>query len=1037
MVRFTRIGGSLAIVLVAYCAYALVAVPLIDPPADRHRSEALTEEELEHWAEESRERWRREFSGLFPPDSWELKDPRVLEIDQVKLLLQDYTRLEDGTKVEIRPCTMIFVPDTPADDAEQRRRRSVVLEAPHGAVLEFDKPFDLRRAKIGRLLGGQLKGRITIRSGGKSPGPDDDLEVVTRDVSLSEEEIRTEHEVDFRLGSSYGRGRRMWIKLLPGPKEEAAKKHGPNVEGIEFIEIEKLDRVHLQLDDQGIVPNVPAKATGRQGPGKSEAASDLPIEITCRGPFRFDPIQQVATFKDQVDVIRLHREGPSDQLNNCETLSIHFARPRDALATRADAESGPSDAKRQWELHPRRITARGTPVVLRAPSEEIDARGEQLTYDFESGWIVLEGTQEVFLKQGANEIHGRRLEYQMAENGRLGQAKAEGPGRLRAQLGDGGEQQLSARWGELLQLRNYQGQPVISLTGDAELDFGQLGKLTAPQIHLYLFELPPEKPGEQVRVRPDRMVALTHPADAAAQSDEETISDETGPRRAVQLHSPQLTAAVEQLGVWFERPSASADGDGRSALQHEPRRTPGRPPTGPAGRLERSDASLLSAGGQGTGDRPDNHFTIEGKLLRARVLVPDDVSARGETSELAELTIEGNVELVETRCAQPDELPVVVRGDLIHVTSASRPSRRVTVAGNPPRFEGRGLVLSGAESDRSSIELDGQTNKLRIDKPGWMELPLERDLEGRPLPRPGRLHIVWQKRMTFDGRTVRFEGAVVATNRHPEGETELFAEALDVILVRRILFTNLGRQPDQPDLNRIICYGGVFIENRSWDQRGQLSLDRMQLPNLDIDLTSGQSAAGGPGRLTSVHRGAPGLLASRANDRPNAQTPDSSQADDDQLRYLNVRYQGSIEGNVRNREMTFYDRVRTVSGPVDSWDATLDPDDPEALGPRGFIVSCDRLSVADMPQPLGGRAMELAASGNVVAEGRTFTARAPLVTYSDAKQLLILDGQGRAAQLYHQNQVGAPVRQVSAQKILYWPFTGDIVLGDVSLMKSN
>ena len=136
MARFTRIGGSFAIVLMSYGAYALVVVPLVEPPADRHRSHVLTEEELQEWTERSKERWRGEFKDLFPPDSWELKDPtKVVEIDQVKLLLEDYTTREGGKKVEIRPCTMIFMPDTPGADAEQRRRRSVVLEAPRGAVL--------------------------------------------------------------------------------------------------------------------------------------------------------------------------------------------------------------------------------------------------------------------------------------------------------------------------------------------------------------------------------------------------------------------------------------------------------------------------------------------------------------------------------------------------------------------------------------------------------------------------------------------------------------------------------------------------------------------------------------------------------------------------------------------------------------------------------------------------------------------------------------------------------------------------------------
>jgi hypothetical protein len=80
--------------------------------------------------------------------------------------------------------------------------------------------------------------------------------------------------------------------------------------------------------------------------------------------------------------------------------------------------------------------------------------------------------------------------------------------------------------------------------------------------------------------------------------------------------------------------------------------------------------------------------------------------------------------------------------------------------------------------------------------------------------------------------------------------------------------------------------------------------------------------------------------------------------------------------------------------------------------------------------------MELAASGNVEAQGRTFTARAPLITYSHAKELLILDGEGRLAELYHQKRVGAPLKQTSAEKISYWLST-DEVTGGIHWMTSN
>jgi len=152
-----------------------------------------------------------------------------------------------------------------------------------------------------------------------------------------------------------------------------------------------------------------------------------------------------------------------------------------------------------------------------------------------------------------------------------------------------------------------------------------------------------------------------------------------------------------------------------------------------------------------------------------------------------------------------------------------------------------------------------------------------------------------------------------------------------------------------------------------------------------------------------------------------------------------VSFQGPLAGNLHNRELAFNDRVKTIYGPVDSWQATLDPDGPDGLGRHGVLLSCDQMTVADVPLPVGdGRAAELTAQGNVVIEGQTFTARAPRMTYAEAKQLLILEGNGRThAELYHQEQVGAPFSKVLAHKILYWRSTGQVYVEGARSLKSN
>ncbi len=194
MRRLVHAAVSFVIVLLAYGAYGWVAVPLIEPVADRP--------ELPAGGASGTRDSRPEIemlSVLFPAGSWELDNPKMLENDQFKLLIRDYRNLGDG-RVEIRPCTMVLLPEAePEEDARDRMRRAVVLQAPHGALLSFDRPLNISRGDIGRLIAAQLIGPITIRGRGRLPGPEDDLELTTRDVQMNEQQVWTPHPVEFTM----------------------------------------------------------------------------------------------------------------------------------------------------------------------------------------------------------------------------------------------------------------------------------------------------------------------------------------------------------------------------------------------------------------------------------------------------------------------------------------------------------------------------------------------------------------------------------------------------------------------------------------------------------------------------------------------------------------------------------------------------------------------------------------------------------------------------------------------------------------------
>ncbi len=1017
MARIARITASFLAVLAAYWVYAAVAVPLIEPTASR-RAEAETGAG-QRGSEDGRIDPRiAALEDLFPPDSWALKNPKILESDQFQLLMQDYRNLGDG-RLELRPCAIILTPEGPAESEQQRLRRAIVLEAPEGAVLEFDRPLDLRRADVGEIVGGQLQGRITIRSRGESDGPEDALLVVTRDVTMTRSEVVTPHAVDFRFGPHHGRGRDLRIKLLEG--ELAGSDPTPSVSGIELFELRHVERLYLQLDR--VAAARAARSDSERPDGDAADAADaagapgaegLPVEITCEGPFRFDIPGKVASFEQQVQVLRLNPEGRDDRLD-CDRLAIYFVeRDRPAETTYRGGTRLVPTSQREYrpslDLVPQRIEATGDPVTVSAPNQGVVARGRLLRYDLTDGRILLEDDREAVLRQRANEIHARRLVYQPDPSGGLARMAAEGPGWLRGDTADQPDDPLEVSWKKEARVWPDDSGQMVKVDGSAWLRFRGVGQLEAETVQFRFEQLPPASGQEEPRLRPRRMDAS----------------------RDVRIRSPQLDGSVDELTVVFGElpPGAGSNwqpGTQTSQPRRRVRRDGGRPvELKPV--VFREPGGASPSGSDLVGQPPPHapaalpgphaaaaspaaalggmqQFEVSGKTLHARILLGE------QTTRVAEVSVEGDARFAETQTRLPGERPVLVRGERIHVVDADTAGAAVTIAGEPAQFEGRGMAI-----EANHIHMNRGTNRLLIDGAGTMTLPLDRDLDGRPLPSATRLAIDWRQRMDFDGRTARFEDTVVARTPQQSLKTEL----LEVQFQQPIRFAEAD-VGEPPQAEQVFCRGGALMESRGTDGRQTTAHERMQARDLNVNLLSGDLTARGPGWLVSVRQAAAdGPLVGRGG---LPLVPDAPADDEAPLRQLYIRFQGGITGNVHHRELTFHDEVRTIYAPADSLQAPLPPDDPQALGPRGLVMNCNRLSVRQVLRPDGSQqAAEFEAAGNTIVESAVYTARAIRMTYSEAKDLLVLEGDGRSdAQLFRQQQIGGPMAHAAAQRILFWP----------------
>jgi hypothetical protein len=381
------------------------------------------------------------------------------------------------------------------------------------------------------------------------------------------------------------------------------------------------------------------------------------------------------------------------------------------------------------------------------------------------------------------------------------------------------------------------------------------------------------------------------------------------------------------------------------------------------------------------------------------------------------LIVEGNVRFVENRTAQPGEKPVAVTGDRIHVVDAGKPHAAVGVTGNPARFEGRGLSLSG-----SNINLNAGTNRLWIDGPGRLEILMDRDLEGRPVADQGPLVIQWQRSMDLKDRTVRFEESVVAATR----QQQLRTETLEGTFREPVRFSD-SKQSSKPEIDAMVCRGRVLVEGREFEGTTQTSTERIDVSDLTVNRVSGAIHALGPGRVISVRRQSPQTPPLV----PDALAPSPAGADPNKpLVYLDIRFQRELTGNLHHRQMVFHEQVRTLYVPVGSWDAKVDPDNPESLGPHGVELRCDQLTATQLSVPGSRvRAWTLEAAGNTSAEGQTFTAQGTRMTYDQAKGLLILEGDGRSdATLYLQEHPNQHRTTQQSRRILFWPATKRVTL---------
>jgi hypothetical protein len=1028
--RLGRTAISLLAVVGAYLVYSMLVVPLIEP---RRESSARTPHRpAEPPAAE--DEFRTMLRELFPPDSWEAANPLILRNEQSALLFQEFQQAPNR-EVSLFPCSVVLSPETENDAKESRA--PIVMQAPQGAVLRFDRPLDLRTGTVGKPVSGRLVGDVRIRSEGV--GGRGKLLVQTSNVRIDAERIWTTDRVEFHYDGSQGSGRDLIIRLVD-PKT-AARRRSP-MAYIQSMELVHLDELIVDAETSALMSSGPT--------AKERVAEEIPrrpLRISCQGPCRIDLTKGELTFEDCVDV----RQAAGDKLEDfirCALLKLLFQSVAVPHAATHDESSRATSALDRVPVHIQRLIATGNPVVLHLASRSLYIEGARLEYDqlarsfrvfseteatplgqrsvdrrlslspreprldaastslfvslfcsvqpgLSSGQAQAGGSAgdngAVQLRYGTpgqtHELWTRQLEYRLGVPGSLGTLQATGPGRFRHTSIDH-VRPLEVTWQQQLDFRRMDPGHLLEFVGQVHAISPGSGEIQGDRIQLSL-EDAPRRPNHHTTS--DLSLRLRHCL-------------ATG---NVRFTSEQLSVICQRLQTHFrhEPPSARP----LEPTPYESRPVMVRTSSSNSSVRQSDIRSARQESSSGSRDTLPAEDTID----VAGHVIDVWVTLSGQTvQQIDKIDVHGVPAPPEERDAS-DATPV-------------KPRESAT-----PRQSGLSQITArGMRLQAGGIRFDHAKNLIWSDGYGSLEMPIQQAVGGMSAGAGRRATVTWYRKMECDGQQITFHGQVGVTGP----DFSLQADQAHAYLNRPVRFGTHDANVAAIDIDRLSVAGNVRAEYRTV-QRGQLeSLTLFQAGNASLNRQTGNVLVRNAGTVTSVRRSFRSgvLMTPSGSDRDGSKAWSRANSHEDhRLSFLRVDFQGGMQGNVYQKQMTFDRHVQTLYGPVNRWDEQIAQGSD--LGPEDISLVADQLIVAQLPtDSRSPPSMDLRAIGNVIVEGQQFTARGHRVSYDQGKDMMILLGSGQTDASIAVRQEERPTwSETLGREIQFRPSTRQIRFNDV------
>ncbi len=1066
---------ALSAMIVAYTAYAKLAVPILEGPpvAARVQAAYVPPNASENGLNKSH------LPSLLPENAWELSPCKTLLTPQGTVYFQKWDRIDDQGTYELKPFTLVINdpaaaamrdPEVPQD---AKTATPVVLRAFEGAKLKFSKPLTAgSSSEKAEMESAHLLGQVTVYRPANSANKEQQLRVVTQSIQVNRQYIFTLNEVDFQFGSHRGSGRNLSIKLAHEHNGEATANESPSnsfstINGIEQLELASVRELVLQPAETDRfhttgMPSANAQSPPSNDPQKSMSLSNqtTPLRLSCAGPFVFRIKEQKASFKDAVVVEQLDRFG--DNLR-CDSLEIEFDR----------------ESKNNESTSVKSLVAVGSamrPATIESRSSQTRISGEFLYFDVRESVIKANGTSPVVLQNPKLEFRAPSLQYRLMSDNSLGPLDASGPGQLRGVAPDSKNgkpaKEFRVQWAKLLSVRQHDNERLrIEIDQQADISFGELNGIKADRLAFLVWQTEAADSTMKDRKWEYAPSQLDSNGNVMFRTPEVIGQSKTfvanWPKPAKK--SP-LAAATSNLQP--AKPTRKAEGVARA-----------KPSGGtfipPAEKWSADQFQLAEPARNSVAANESTTQAAEPMIFEGDAVIAN-VTGDMKNMTIRDLTVEGQMHLANrSKTKRAFEL----HGAGMRLFPQGDNLFRVLVSGKkqkPAVFKTDGFDLSG-----ESLHLDQTANTIWVHGGGEMAIdaakvepsPDARLLSGQRPPtesqfggRLEKIDIAWGGGMIFDGSRIYFERdiAMDALQRPKDGQQssiKTLSQGLKVELTEALNFKDLENQAEDGktvsarkskpkvrvielvshvDQNqrafRLASHSDpvadhanskdrpVLVENRTVDTRGSLvSMQRLLVPTAAVNAESGDITATGPGTAItwqlagSDQNGRMTGFANRGQRGQRNQQTGASSAKKE-LTCAHVNFDGQLKANSNDHLLQITGNTRTAWSTVESVNQNIDPDRPDLLPMGAAVVRSEQLNFSRW-QPRGAEKPEnlIEAKGNTTVISQLFEVVANRLVYSDLTDMMTIEGSSQSpAKLSYRKNENASFQESNAAKINYW-----------------